>query len=44
VTPTKYLKDPEIKVLEIEARETHRGLCSGAGPAPLCDWRPPPKG
>jgi endonuclease YncB( thermonuclease family) len=44
VTPTKYLKDPEIKVLETGAREAHRGLWSDAGPTPPSYWRHPPKG
>lgn len=35
----KYLKDPEIKSLESEARGEHRGLWSDAAPVAPWQWR-----
>lgn len=40
---TKYLKDPEIKALQTEAQQAHRGLWSDAAPTAPWDWRHQPK-
>ena len=40
---TKYLKDPTIKALEVDARGDHRGLWADAAPIPPWAWRHPPK-
>lgn len=40
---TKYLKDPLIKALEVDARGGHRGLWVDATPTAPWDWRHPPK-
>jgi len=41
---TKYLKDPAIKALEVDARGAHRGLWADAAPVAPWDWRHPSKG
>jgi endonuclease YncB( thermonuclease family) len=41
---TKYLKDPAIEALEVDARGGHRALWAEPAPVPPRDWRHPPKG
>lgn len=40
---TRYLTDPAVKALEIEAREAHRGLWADAEPVAPWEWRHPGK-